>query len=265
MTTTTTRPARNLTAAEARERAELLDVTSYDVHLVLDEGEHFESRTTVRFRSGAGPTFLELDGELLEGDIDGTPLALQGNRLPLVLEAGEHVATVVARCRTTSDGVGLVRSVDPADGAVYVYGQSFLDDAQRIFACFDQPDLKATFALTVDAPESWVVRGNTTATSSAGGRHVFEPTERMPPYLFSVAGGPVARRDRPTTSGLDLGVWCRASLGAALRGRRDPRRHPAVPGLPAAALRPADAVRDDLRPGVRPGLQRRRDGERRRW
>ena len=179
---------------------------------MLDEGEHFESRTTVRFRSGAGPTFLELDGELLEGDIDGTPLALQGNRLPLVLEAGEHVATVVARCRTTSDGVGLVRSVDPADGAVYVYGQSFLDDAQRIFACFDQPDLKATFAMTVDAPESWVVRGNTTATSSAGGRHVFEPTERMPPYLFSLAGGPVARRDRCHHEGLDLGVWCRASL-----------------------------------------------------
>ena len=117
----------------------------------------------------------------------------------------------MARCRTTSDGVGLVRSVDPADGAVYVYGQSFLDDAQRIFACFDQPDLKATFTMTVDAPESWVVRGNTTATSSTGGRHVFEPTERMPPYLFSLAGGPwhgeTAHHD-----GLDLGVWCRASL-----------------------------------------------------
>ena len=209
--TTTNSPARTLTVAEARERAALLDVTSYDVHLVLDEAEHFESRTTVRFRSGAGRTFLELDGELLEGDVDGTPLALQGNRLPLDLEEGEHVATVVARCRTTSDGVGLVRSVDPADGAVYVYGQSFLDDAQRIFACFDQPDLKATFTMTVDAPESWVVRGNTTATSSAGGRHVFEPTERMPPYLFSLAGGPwhgeIAHHD-----GLDLGVWCRASL-----------------------------------------------------
>ena len=209
--TATTGPARNLTAAEARDRAALLDVSSYDVDLALSEAEHFESRTTVRFRSGTGQTFLELDGELLEGDLDGTPLAQQGNRLPLDLEDGDHVATVVARCRTTSDGVGLVRSVDPADGAVYVYGQSFLDDAQRIFACFDQPDLKATFAMTVDAPESWVVRGNTTATSSAGGRHVFEPTERMPPYLFSLAGGPwhgeTAHHD-----GLDLGVWCRASL-----------------------------------------------------
>ena len=209
--TTTTGPARNLTAAEARERAALLDVAAYDVQLVLSEAEHFDSRTTVRFRSGTGRTFLELDGELLEGDVDGTPLALHGNRLPLVLEAGEHVATVVARCRTTSDGVGLVRSVDPADGAVYVYGQSFLDDAQRIFACFDQPDLKATFTMTVDAPASWVVRGNTTATSSVGGRHVFEPTERMPPYLFSLAGGPW-HGETAHHEGLDLGVWCRASL-----------------------------------------------------
>ena len=260
--TATTGLARNLTAAEARERAGLLDVASYDVHLVLDEGEHFESRTTVRFRSGAGRTFLELDGELLEGDVDGTPLALQGNRLPLELEAGEHVATVVARCRTTSDGVGLVRSVDPADGAVYVYGQSFLDDAQRIFACFDQPDLKATFTLTVDAPESWVVRGNTTATSSAGGRHVFEPTERMPPYLFSLAGGPW-HGETAHHEGLDLGVWCRASLApyfeadeilAVTRQCLDFQQP--LFGRPMPFGRTYDQV-------FVPGLQRGRDGERR--
>ncbi|GAA2134240.1 aminopeptidase N [Nocardioides bigeumensis] len=206
---------RTLTAAEARERAALLEVASYDVHLVIDEGEIFESRTTVRFASGRGRTFLELDGELLEGDLDGTPLTQQDFRIPLDLEEGAHVARVVARCRTTSDGLGLVRSVDPADGAVYVYGQSFLDDAQRIFACFDQPDLKATFTLTVDAPESWVVRANTTATTSQAGHHVFEPTERMPTYLFSLAGGPWHGETAHHTSdqgSLDLGVWCRASL-----------------------------------------------------
>ncbi|MGI8899848.1 MAG: aminopeptidase N [Nocardioides sp.] len=201
---------RNLTVQEARDRAALLDVHAYAIHLTIDEGEHFESRTTVRFRSGTGRSFLELDGELLGGDLDGRPLTIEGNRLGLDLEDGEHTATITARCATTATGEGLVRSVDPADGAVYVYGQSFLDDAQRIFACFDQPDLKATFALTVDAPESWIVRGNTRATVS-GGRHEFEPTERMPPYLFSLAGGPwhgttVQHRD------LELGVWCRASL-----------------------------------------------------
>ena len=204
-------PTRNLTFEEARARAALLDVQHYAVHLTLDEGEQFASRTTVRFRSGAGRSFLELDGELLEGDLDGRPLTQQGNRLWLDLAEGEHTATVSARCHTTATGEGLVRSVDPADGAVYVYGQSFLDDAQRIFACFDQPDLKATFTLTVDAPEAWVVRGNTRTTVSERGHHEFEPTERMPPYLFSVAGGPwhgqTARH-----GDLELGVWCRASL-----------------------------------------------------
>ena len=145
------------------------------------------------------------------GDLDGRPLTQQGNRLWLDLAEGEHTATVTARCHTTSTGEGLVRSVDPADGAVYVYGQSFLDDAQRIFACFDQPDLKATFTLTVDAPDGWVVRGNTRAVVSERGHHEFEPTERMPPYLFSVVGGPwhgqTARH-----GDLELGVWCRASL-----------------------------------------------------
>ena len=204
-------PMRNLTFEEARARAALLDVHDYAVHLTLDEGEHFASRTTVRFRSGAGRSFLELDGELLEGDLDGRPLTQEGNRLWLDLEEGEHTATVAARCHTTGTGEGLVRSVDPADGAVYVYGQSFLDDAQRIFACFDQPDLKATFALTVDAPESWVVRGNTRATVSERGHHEFEPTERMPPYLFSVAGGPWHGRTA-RHGDLELGVWCRASL-----------------------------------------------------
>ena len=142
-------------------------------------------------------------------DLDGRPLALEGNRLWLDLEAGEHTATVSARC-DDRPGEGLARSVDPADGAVYVYGQSFLDDAQRIFACFDQPDLKATFALSVDAPEHWEVRGNTRATV-AGGRHVFEPTQVMPPYLFSLAGGPWHGRT-VEHRGLELGVWCRASL-----------------------------------------------------
>ena len=216
----------------------------------------------MRFRSGAGRSFLELDGELLEGDLDGRPLTQQGNRLWLDLEEGEHTATVTARCHTTSTGEGLVRSVDPADGAVYVYGQSFLDDAQRIFACFDQPDLKATFALTVDAPDGWVVRGNTRAVVSERGHHEFEPTERMPPYLFSVAGGPWHGRTA-RHGDLELGVWCRASLEPHFEADEILHVTGAVPGLPAAALRPADALRHVLRPGVRPRLQRRGDGERR--
>ena len=201
---------RTLTQAEAVTRAALLRVTAYDVHLELSGATDFRSTTTVRFSSGAGATFLELDAELVSGEVDGTPLTLRGNRLEMTLTAGEHVATVVARCATTTSGEGLHRSVDPADGAVYLYAQAFLDDAQRVFACFDQPDLKATFALTVDAPEAWVVRSNTVATVT-GGRHVFTPTERISTYLWTVAAGPWHGR-MTVHDGIELGVWCRASL-----------------------------------------------------
>src|SRR5690606_27267202 len=123
---------------------------------------------------------------------------------------GEHVAHVLARGRTTATGEGLHRSTDPADGAVYLYCQSFLDDAQRVLACFDQPDLKARFALTVEAPEGWVVRSHTTARVR-GTTHVFEPTEPMSTYLLTLAAGPW-HGETTTHDGLELGVWCRSSL-----------------------------------------------------
>jgi aminopeptidase N len=200
---------RTLTQAEAQARAALIEVHDYDIHLTLTEAETYETRTTVRFRSGLGHSFLELDAELLEADLDGVPLTLVGNRLPLTLEAGEHTATVLGRGTTSRTGEGLARVVDPADGAVYLYGNTFLDDAQRVFACFDQPDLKAVFRLTIEAPEGWVVRGNTEAVQT-GTTHRFLPTERLSTYLVTLAAGPW--HGETTTHGdLVLGVWCRDS------------------------------------------------------
>ncbi|TBR15928.1 MAG: aminopeptidase N, partial [Chitinophagaceae bacterium] len=179
---------KNLTRHEATTRARALTVESYDVHLVLGEDEAFESTTTVRFRSTAAETFLELDGELLE--LTGaTAGPQQGNRIPLSGLGGEHEVTVRARCSTTRTGEGLHRFVDPADGLVYLWGQSFLDDAQRVFACFDQPDLKAVVRLTVDAPAGWTVVGNARGHRE-GDRWTFAPTERISTYLFTVAAGP---------------------------------------------------------------------------
>ncbi len=205
---------RNLTRDEARERAALIRVTSYEVALDLSESESYGSVSTIRFRSGEGQSFLELDAELVRADLDGETVTIEGNRLVLDLTEGEHVATVVARCVTTTSGEGLHRHVDPADGNVYLYAQSFLDDAQRIFACFDQPDLKATYQLTVDAPEGWTVLSNTAAAQD-GRRHVFPPTERISTYLMVLAAGPW-HGERTTYAGLDLGVWCRASMAPSL-------------------------------------------------
>jgi aminopeptidase N len=205
---------KDLTRDEARERAARLEVASYAVHLDLTRDDGFDSTTTVRFTAEPGTsTFLELDGELL--DLQGaTHGERQGNRIPLTDLSGEHEVTVRARCAYTNTGEGLHRFVDPADGATYLWQMSFLDDAQRTFACFDQPDLKATIALTVDAPEGWSVVGNARGTQD-GTRWSFAPTERISTYLFFVGAGPwhSVRRE---SDGVELGLHCRASLAEHL-------------------------------------------------
>jgi aminopeptidase N len=211
---------RNLTQEEARARAAVLDVASYDVALDLTHGDTwFWSTTVVRFTATPGAsTFLELDClTMVDATLDGRHLELQGNRIPLDGLDGEHEVKVVARCAYTRSGEGLHRFVDPADGKVYVYAQAFLDDAQRFFACFDQPDLKAVLRLTVTAPEGDVVRSNTRGTTSGngGGVHVFAETVPLSPYHLTLAAGPWVG-EQTWHDGIELGVWCRASLAEHL-------------------------------------------------
>jgi aminopeptidase N len=210
---------KNLTREQARTRKELLEVASYDVALDLTgDGTGFGSCVTVRFscREQGASTFVELDGDLLEATLDGARLdtALEGNRLALHGLGGDHELTVRARCTYSNTGEGLHRFVDPADGLVYVYAQSFLDDAQRMFACFDQPDLKAVFRLAVDAPPDWTVVGN--ARCARDGDHwTFAETVPLSTYLFHVSAGPWHEvHDRH--DGVDLGLYCRQSLAQHL-------------------------------------------------
>jgi aminopeptidase N len=206
---------RNLSVAEARARAAAVFVDRYDVELDLTRGpEEFGSRTTVRFTATAD-TFLELDcRRVVSATLDGREIQLEGNRFALPGLGGEHEVVVDAVCAYTRSGEGLHRFEDPADGEVYVYAQAFLDDAQRFFACFDQPDLKASYALSVRAPEGHVVRANTRG-ELRDGVHVFAPTARLSTYLVTLAAGPWhGVQDR--YDGIELGVWCRRSMAAHL-------------------------------------------------
>jgi aminopeptidase N len=210
---------KNLTRAQAEQRAALLDVASYDVLLDVsaDDSECFSSSVEVRFacRTPGASTFVELDAELLSASLNGRPVeAGDGNRIALTDLAADNVLTVDARCTYSRSGEGLHRFVDPADGRVYVYAQSFLDDAQRMFACFDQPDLKAVFRLTVVAPHDWTVLANA-RSEQRDGRWVFAPTERISTYLFHVSAGPWHGRQE-VYDGIELGVWCRQSLAEHL-------------------------------------------------
>jgi aminopeptidase N len=209
---------RTLLRDEAIERARLLDVSSYDVDLDLTGDEDFRSTTVIRFTCSepGASTFVELDAWPLEVLLNGRVLSLEreGNRIPLPDLQADNELRVVARCSYSRTGEGLHRFVDPADGEVYVWGQSFLDDAQRQFACFDQPDLKAVFRLQVTAPDDWTVIGNERG-SRDGGRWTFAPTQRMSTYLFTVAAGPW-HGERRVHDGIEMGVWCRQSLAPYL-------------------------------------------------
>ena len=138
-------------------RRELLTITSYDVDLDLSRSEStFHSVTTIDLVSAGGATFLDLKPVSVAAvRLDGRPLdvdLLDRGRFPLDLGEGPHQVVVEATMPFRRDGEGLHRSVDPADGRSYVYGMSFMDAAPSIFACFDQPDLKAPYTLHVTAP-----------------------------------------------------------------------------------------------------------------
>ncbi|MGH3744202.1 MAG: aminopeptidase N, partial [Mycobacteriales bacterium] len=146
----------NLTRAEATGRAAVVTrVESYDVDLDLTVGEKtFLSTTTVRFRAEpGGSTFIEIAAEAVDRvDLNGRPLDVggyDGARLALTGLSADNELTVVAHCRYSHTGEGLHRFVDPVDDEVYLYSQFETYDAHRMYACFDQPDLKATFRLAV--------------------------------------------------------------------------------------------------------------------
>jgi len=178
---------RNLTQQEAAARARAVRDVSYDIELDLTHGEvWYWSTTTVRFTAtGTAGLFLELDClTMVEALLDGsTHLQLLGNRIALDGLQGRHEVKVVARCGYTRTGEGLHRFVDPADDRVYVYGNAFLDDAQRFLACFDQPDIKAPVRLSVTAPDGHLVRSNargeeTDGRWSAAYPHALRPREK---------------------------------------------------------------------------------------
>jgi aminopeptidase N len=231
----------NLTRDEAQQRAALLEVRSYDVELDLTDGggkpgdATFASTTTVRFTSAeaGADTWIDLVAASVEkATLNGAAVDLSGYRedkgiaLPSLAEDNE--LTVAATCRYMNTGEGLHRFVDPVDGGVYLYTQFETADAKRMFTCFDQPDLKATFRFTITAPESWKVMSNAVIESSeptpeGAVRHVFATTARMSTYVTALVAGPYAEwRDEYTDEHgtIPLGIYCRSSLAEHMDAER---------------------------------------------
>ncbi|WP_344528733.1 aminopeptidase N [Streptomyces albiaxialis] len=214
-----------LTRDEAQTRARFLDVERYVIDLDLTVGEEtFGSVTTVHFtvREGPGDTFVEVRpaalGRVVLDGAELDPGELSEGRFPLRgLAAGEHELRVEAEMRYSRVGEGMHRFVDPVDGRAYVYTQCCISDAPLVFACFDQPDLKAEFEVAVTAPPEWTVLSNGVAARTGGGEGRWEcaRTPRISTYLMAVVAGPY-HSVRTEHAGLPFGLHVRRSLGEYL-------------------------------------------------
>jgi aminopeptidase N len=217
----------SLTRTEAARRSALLRVRAYQVDLDLTTGsETFRSTTRIAFdatSTGSG-TFLEVRPSRLHSvTLNGRavdPAALADGRLPLAGLAAENDLVVVADMAYSRECEGLHRYVDPADGRVYVYAFVFIDNAPRVFACFDQPDLKAPFTFTVAVPDDWTVLGNSPATKVDAGRWELAETAPLATYLTTIVAGPYESFSR-LHDGVPLGLHCRASLADSLKNDVD--------------------------------------------
>lgn len=219
----------SLTRTEAEHRASVLVVTSYDIELDLTVGDEvFASRTVIRFTSTTADTFVDVKPRTLHAiTLDGASIdvaTLDRGRVALTLAAGEHELVVQATMPFRNDGEGLHRSVDPADGLAYVYGMSFMDAAPSIFACFDQPDLKAPYTMRVTAPADWMVVGNAPSrevgSDARTRRWELGPTPPLSTYFVTLVAGPYHRL-ADEHDGIPLGLSSRQSLATILDREAD--------------------------------------------
>jgi aminopeptidase N len=222
----------NLTRDDARSRADLLHVESYEIALDLTDGggkpsdRTFRSTTKIVFaaRRPGESTFVDVIADRFHSvTLNGKDVDVSGYRpsdgIALTDLAEGNVLIVDADLLFTNTGEGLHRFVDPLDGESYLYSQFETADAKRMYACFDQPDLKATFTITATVPDHWEVSSNGAQLEvedlTAGKIVRFATTERISPYITALVAGPyhVVRQEH---DGIDLGLWCRKTVARYL-------------------------------------------------
>ncbi|UQA95380.1 aminopeptidase N [Streptomyces halobius] len=223
-------PGTNLTRDEAQQRARLLTVDAYEIDLDLSgaqEGGTYRSVTAVRFdvAEAGADSFIDLVAPtvhevVLNGEALDVAEVFRDSRIALAgLPAGRNELRVVADCAYTNTGEGLHRFIDPVDQQAYLYTQFEVPDARRVFASFEQPDLKATFRFTVKAPEGWTVISNSPTPEPSGNVWRFAPTPRISTYVTALIVGPY-HSVHSTWEGegrtVPLGIYCRPSLAEHL-------------------------------------------------
>jgi aminopeptidase N len=212
-----------LTQDEAAARAARISGCSYVLSLDLTAGSPtYRGDVTIRFAdSGGGDTFLcfrgktidrmEVNGRAVEPTWTGYRLTLPGTAL-----ARENTVRIVYENEYDHGGDGFHQFIDPQDGKEYLYTNFEPYEAHRLFPCFDQPDIKATYEVTLVAPPEWTVIANSreSAAEDRGDgrtRHRFEKTKPFSTYLFCIVAGPY-HAFRETHGDTPIGFYCRESM-----------------------------------------------------
>ncbi|MGO8956803.1 MAG: aminopeptidase N [Streptosporangiaceae bacterium] len=232
-------PLAEITRAQTRERARLLNAVSYDITVNLTRGEKIFGSTSVISFGCVEPgavTYADLIAAAVhEITLNGVPLdpavVCADGRIELAGLAAHNELRVVADCAYASDGTALHRSVDSADGRVYCYTKFEPAAARRVFANFEQPDLKAEFTFHVVAPAHWTVLSgqptpqpvpgaDDTAADDGVATWHFAPTPRISTYLTVLAAGDyhlvTSSHTTPRGQVIPLGVACRQSYAPHL-------------------------------------------------
>ena len=218
--------------AEAEARAARVQNVSYELELELVEGrETYTGRAVITFavHPNDGPLFLDFSGRVTSVRANGTDAEPdhRDHRLWLSSEQLRMHNRLVIEYENDYDatGDGLHRFVDPEDGATYIYSNLEPFSAHRLFPCFDQPDIKGTYKLSVTVPREWTVVSADApvgASPLGGGRkvHEFPRSQRFSTYLVSLIAGPYVRVES-SHDPLPLGLYGRASMRAELERSAD--------------------------------------------
>ncbi|MFY8231420.1 MAG: aminopeptidase N [Candidatus Nanopelagicus sp.] len=223
-------PGLNSTRAEAAERSAHLSIKSYEVELDLTQGEEiFISHTVVKFTCNKPgySTFIDAVGKsvisaTLNGQVVDTA-NYDGESIFINNLAAENELVIKLNGLYSKTGEGLQRSVDPVDNEIYLYSQGETAFIRKMYPCFDQPDLKATFTLSVTAPDHWQVISNNPLKEKAAltdkkARWSFTTTPRISTYITALIAGPYynVQDEYVGKKKVPLGIYCRKSLAEFL-------------------------------------------------
>lgn len=239
--------AHNLTRETAQHRSRTVTLSDQSIHLDLTgaptEAATFTSTSTLRLTCTEGAVSIDLVADaapcvLLDGvELDANATSFEDSLVTVrgLTPGREHVVTVIAECHYSHTGEGLHRFRDPQDGETYLFTHFEPTDARRVFACFDQPDLKTHFAISVTAPSHWLVRSNgapesaepAAASDETHGNTTtdltlttFTPTMPQSTYIVCVIAGPYALvEDEAVLSDgrrVPLSIMCRPAMRASL-------------------------------------------------